>query len=388
MYSGKNSGRKVEKVTREERVLRTISRQEIDYLPSQIYFASQTTKEKLQNVLGLASPQDLEAYLDNHLYLTFTMDDVFRYREDHELLKRAEAMGFARVDWERGIVYDRWGIGFDMYSDGFCIRHFPLQDEDALKKFEPPDPTKPGLLTVATEDLKRYSGDYLVVCTGYHGILEKAWGLRGFEAFMLDLALGTKDIERLLDAITEYKVEVARQVVQAGFRCGHTGDDFGTQRGLLISRDTWRKYFKPRWAKVWRVYKDAGLPVIHHSCGNITEIIGDMIDIGLDVLEPVQPVMDLAYLKREFGKYITFYGGIDTQELLPYGTPDEVKTMARETIRTLGKGGGLIISPAQEIMRDVPIENVVALVEVIREEREAVLKESVERADPCGGVNS
>lgn len=362
-------------MTKEERVLRTIYKKELDYLPSQIYFASQTTKEKLKEALGLSSMEALDEYLDNHLYLTSTMDDVFRYREDHELLKRAEEMGFARVDWERGIVYDRWGIGFDMYSDGFCIRHFPLQDEGALKKFEPPDPYKEGLLSLALEDLKKYSGERLVVCTGYHGILEKAWGLRGFEEFMLDLALGRKEIVRLLDAITEYKIEVARQMVKAGFKCGHTGDDFGGQRGLLVSPETWRKYFKPRWAKVWRVYKDAGLPVIHHSCGNITEIIGDMIDIGLDVLEPVQPIMDLEYLKREFGKYITFYGGIDTQELLPYGTPQEVKTMARKTIHILGKGGGLIISPAQEIMRDVPIENIVALVETIKEEREAVLRE-------------
>lgn len=362
-------------MTREERALRTIFRQEIDYLPSQIYFASQSTKEGLQKALGFASLEELEKYLDNHLYLTFIMDDVFRYRENHELLKRAEEMGFARVDWEKGIVYDRWGIGFDMYSDGFCIRHFPLQNDEDLKRFEPPDPTKPGLLSVAVEDLERYSGEYLVICTGYHGILEKAWGLRGFEEFMLDLALGTKEVERLLDAITEYKVEVAKQVVQAGFKCGHTGDDFGGQRGLLVSKETWKKYFKPRWARVWRVYKDAGLPVIHHSCGNITEIIGDMIDIGLDVLEPVQPVMDLAYLKREFGRYITFYGGIDTQELLPYGSPQEVKEKARETIRTLGRGGGLIISPAQEIMRDVPIANVVALVEAIRENRESVLRE-------------
>ncbi|MGQ9623700.1 MAG: uroporphyrinogen decarboxylase family protein [Candidatus Caldatribacteriaceae bacterium] len=361
-------------MTKEERVLRTIYKRELDYLPSQIYFASQTTKERLKEALGLSSMEELEQYLDNHLYLTSTMDDVFRYRENHELLKKAEEMGFARVDWKRGIVYDRWGIGFDMYSDGFCIRHFPLQDEEAIKRFQPPDPYKEGLLFLALEDLKKYSGDYLVVCTGYHGILEKAWGLRGFGEFMLDLALGSKWVEKLLDDITDYKVEVAKQVVRAGFKCAHTGDDFGGQRGLLVSPETWRKYFKPRWARVWRVYKDAGLPVIHHSCGEITKILGDLIDIGLDVLEPVQPVMNLEYLKREFGKYITFYGGIDTQELLPYRTPEEVKTMARKAIHILGRGGGLIISPAQEIMRDVPIENVVALVETIREERAAVVR--------------
>jgi|YNPBryunderm2012_1023409.scaffolds.fasta_scaffold04784_4 uroporphyrinogen decarboxylase len=361
-------------IGKEERVLRTIYRKETDYLPSQIYFASQRTKEGLQKALGFASLEELEIYLDNHLYLTSIMDDVFRYREDHELLRMAEEKGFARIDWDAGIVYDRWNVGFDMYSDGFCIRHFPLQDDEALRKFQAPDPHKPGLLTVAIADLQKHSGEYLVVCTGYNGIFERAWALRGFEEFMLDLALNASSVKRLLDIVTDYKVEVAKQIVQAGFKCAHTGDDFGSQRGLLISRDVWRKHFKPRWARVWKVYKDAGLPVIHHSCGNVTELIGDMIDIGLDVLEPVQPVMDLAYLKREFGRYITFYGGIDTQELLPYGTPEEVKAMAKETIKTLGTGGGLIVAPAQEIMRDVPIENVVALVETIREEREAVLK--------------
>ncbi|MCX7667775.1 MAG: hypothetical protein N2Z84_02465, partial [Atribacterota bacterium] len=179
-------------MNREERVLRTIYRKEIDYLPSQIYFASQKTKEGLQKSLGFASLGDLETYLDNHLYLTSILDDVFRYRENRELLKMAEEKGFVRVNWEEGIVYDRWDIGFDMYSDGFCIRHFPLQKDEALKNFRMPDPLKPGLLDVAVADLKKHSGEYLVVCTGYHGIFEKAWGLRGFEEFMLDLALGTK----------------------------------------------------------------------------------------------------------------------------------------------------------------------------------------------------
>ena len=360
-------------MSKEERVLKTIFEQEVDYLPSQIYFASQHTKEKLKEHLHLSSLEEVDQYLDNHLYLTSILDDVFRYREDHVLLERAERMGFVQIDWQKGIVYDRWGVGFDMYSDGFCIRFSPLQSEEDLNKFRPPDPYKEGLLSLAIQDLELHSGDYLVVCTGYNGIFEKAWALRGFEEFMLDLALQPKQAEKLMDYITEYKVEIAKQVVQAGFKCAHTGDDFGGQQGLLISKEMWRKYLKPRWAKIWRIYKEAGLPVIHHSCGNITEIIGDMIDIGLDVLEPVQPVMDLRYLKREFGQYITFYGGIDTQELLPYASPEEVKKMAREAIHILGEGGGLIISPAQEIMKDVPIKNVLALIETVKEEREKVL---------------
>ena len=134
-----------------------------------------------------------------------------------------------------------------------------------------------------------------------------------------------------------------------------------------------QKILKPRIARLRKVYKDAGLAVMFHSCGNVTEFIPDLIEIGLDVLEPVQPVMDLSYIKKEFGRDITFWGGIDTQKILPYGTPEEVRKLASDAIRILGKGGGYIIATAQEVMKDVPIENVKALVETIISERERVL---------------
>ena len=150
-------------------------------------------------------------------------------------------------------------------------------------------------------------------------------------------------------------------------------DDLGSQYGPMISLDMFRKYLKPHIKRLWSIYKNAGIPVIFHSCGNITQFIPDLIEIGLDVLEPVKPVMDLEYIKKEFGKDITFWGGIYTQMLLPYGKPEEVREMASKAIKTLGKGSGHIIAPAQEVMKDVPIENVQALVETINAERQNVL---------------
>ena len=134
-----------------------------------------------------------------------------------------------------------------------------------------------------------------------------------------------------------------------------------------------REFVLPRLERAWRPYNDAGLPIILHSCGCITDFIPDLIDIGLRVLEPVQPCMDLAFLKREYGKDLVFWGGIETQNVLPFGTPEQVEQLARETIRTLGRGGGMIIAPSQEVMNDVPIENVKALVQTIVKERRAVL---------------
>ena len=221
----------------------------------------------------------------------------------------------------------------------------------------------------ASEAIAQCHGEALVICPGYNGIFERAWQLTGFEEFMTGMSLYPDLIEKLLDDITEFKVETARKVVAEGFKCGHTGDDFGAQSGLLMSPAAWRRWFRPRLQRVWDVYLQAGLPVIHHSCGNVTALIPDMIDMGLAMLEPIQPVMDLRLLKREYGRHLSFWGGIDTQRVLPYGTPEDVRRHTAEVIDTLGADGGLLIAPSQEIMPDVPVENIVAMLETIVERR-------------------
>ena len=151
-------------MTKEERVLKTIKRESIDYLPSNIYFASLETKVKLTKVLNLSSIEGLDTYLENHLHLTSPMDDTFRFRGDHDFLKKAEKTVFANVDWEKGILYDRWGIGYDINTDGICIRHHPLRGKsnEKIKKYKAPNLDEPGNLALIEEDLEKYSGDYLV----------------------------------------------------------------------------------------------------------------------------------------------------------------------------------------------------------------------------------
>jgi uroporphyrinogen decarboxylase len=363
-------------MTKEDRVLKTIRRESIDYLPSNIYFASHETKGMLAKTFDMTSTEELDEYLENHLHLTSPMDDTFRFRGDHAFLREAQKTVFADVDWKKGILYDRWGIGYDINTDGICIVHHPLRGESKkeIEAFKAPNIDEPGNLALIEEDLEKYAGDYLVVLVGYFGIFERAWALLGFEELMMNMLLEPALVEKVLDEITEYKIRYAKLTVDLGCKIGHTGDDFGGQKGLMFSKDLWIKFFKPRLARVWEIYKNAGLPVIHHSCGNVTDIIGDMIDIGLDVLEPVQKVMDYNFLKREFGRHVTFWGGIGTQDLLPFGSPSEVREMAGDVIEKLGRGGGMIIAPDQEIMADVPQENIVALVETIKKKRESVLK--------------
>ena len=144
-------------------------------------------------------------------------------------------------------------------------------------------------------------------------------------------------------------------------------DDYGTQRGMLMSPSHWRGLIKPRLAEIYGLAKRHGRTVFHHSCGNIVPIIGDLIDLGLDVLHPIQPeAMDVAGLKREFGADVTFCGGIRTQDLLPHGTPQEVRDEVRRLKDLLGKGGGYILEPGITLQADVPMANLLAMFDEAR----------------------
>jgi len=384
-------------LSKEERVLRVIQGKDVDYLPSQITFSDRTRDIQLSEALGLPGAEALDGYLENHLAITLSLNDkTLFYRNDRAEMKRLQDMGFCGADWENKRVYDSWGMGIQVDSDGFFANFHPLQGKTAERdvQFMPPDVNRDALSSSIEEavslytapdihregnfdemerDLAEQSGDFLVIPSGYFGIYERAYGLMGFQEFMSSLVLKPKVAHQLLDKITDYKVEVARKIVDMGFKVAHHGDDLGTQDTTLFSQSMFREFILPRIKRYWDVFNDAGIPIMMHSCGCLTDFLPDLIDIGLRVLEPVQPCMDLAFLKKEYGKDLVFWGGIETQNYLPFGTPEQVKEKARETIRTLGKGGGLIIGPSQEVMNDVPLENVKALVETIIEERQTVL---------------
>ena len=141
-------------------------------------------------------------------------------------------------------------------------------------------------------------------------------------------------------------------------------DDYGTQRGMLMSPAHWRRFIKPRLAEIYGLARRHGRTVFHHSCGNIVPIIGDLIDVGLDVLHPIQPeAMDVAQLKRQFGTHLTLCGGVRTQDLLPRGTPRQIRDEVRRLKTVMADGGGYILEPGITLQSDVPIENLLALIE-------------------------
>ena len=386
------------KLNKKERVLRVINRHEVDYLPSQINLADRTRDAEISKALGLANANELDDYLENHLYLTLTLQDKpLFFRDVVDVINDLHDKGFANPDWENNVVYDNWGMGIKVGAGSFFCSFHPLQGktteqiagfmpknlsqsaymetdiEKAVKNYTVPDINMAHNFDDWEKDLKEQAGKFFVWASGYFGIYERAYAIMGWNEFMLNIAANPKVVEELMDKVTEYKIEHAKKMVQMGFKMGHHGDDMGTQCGGFFSKDTFTKFILPRLKREWEVFTDAGLPIMLHCCGNLMDFIPDLIDIGLTILEPVQPCMDLEFLKREYGKDLIFFGGINTQ-VLPYITPEETKKLTRDTIRILGKGGGHIIAPSQELMNDIPVENIKALVETIREEREKVLE--------------
>ncbi len=194
--------------------------------------------------------------------------------------------------------------------------------------------------------------------------------MRGFDEFLLDLAIAPERAAAVMDRVQAYLMERTRRILEAGrglIDMIEYNDDVGGQNGLLISPAAWRQHLKPRMAEFIRLCKPYGVAVRYHSCGGIRPIIPDLIEIGVDVLNPVQTTargMDAEGLKRDFGDRLSFNGGIDTQGLLPHATADEVRRETRRLIDTLGRDGGLILAPSHVYQADVPVENVVAVYEV------------------------
>lgn len=197
---------------------------------------------------------------------------------------------------------------------------------------------------------------------------ERATFMRGMEPLLLDVALNRRFVESLLEGIAAYILRTM-EILFERFRFDGVAvsDDYGAQRGLLISPADWRRLVKPHLARIYGLAKRHGRTVFHHSCGNIVPIIGDMVEVGLDVLHPVQPeAMDGLALKREFGRDLSFCGGLGTQKLLPRGTPAEVRREVRRLKREMGRDGGYILEPGITVQDDVPLENMLAMIEEAR----------------------
>ncbi len=336
-------------LTHKERVRRALAYESVDRLPAQISYTAAQGR-RLAEHFGVTDQvylaTGLPARLDNQLVrvdLTFPP----RYGDD----------GSVKFDW--------WGAGFDTHEEGYFIRISPLAETKDLDAYPWPDPQAPGLLDDALRSITADAGQHFIVPNFGFALFERAWSLRSFVHFFQDMVTDPAFVDDLLDRITAIQLVLIRRFIAAGVDGGYFGDDYGAQDNMLFSPKMWRRYIKPRLAQLFAPFREANLPVLMHSDGKIEAVLPDLVEIGLTAYNPVQPeVSDHAWLQRTFGTRLAYYGGVSTQTVLPFGSPDEVRAAVVACAQALApEGTGLLIAPSHRMMSDIPMANVEALLE-------------------------
>ncbi|MFN0171324.1 MAG: uroporphyrinogen decarboxylase family protein [Bryobacteraceae bacterium] len=275
------------------------------------------------------------------------------------------------------MIIDEWGVTWVRPEGGqFMMLDGPLHkieepDVSHLRRIAWPDPADPGRFRGLRERARKLheETDYAVILYAGTGPIHLGQAVRGFAQWMEDTVLRPTFVEALLDITTEVWIEQARRALtEAGEYVDVVlyGDDIGSQRGPLFSPSLYRRIFKSRQRAMIDTVKRWGKPFLYHTCGSVYDFIPDLIDIGVDALNPVQVAagkMDTLRLKREFGRDLCFWGGVDTQQVLPRGTENDVREEVRRRIDHMAAGGGYVLASVHNIQEDVPPANIVAMYE-------------------------
>ena len=276
-----------------------------------------------------------------------------------------------------GTLVDIWGRTYreTSYSTGVYLEvvAWPLADAESVDEIAAhrfPDPDWFDHSALATNAMA--VADHAVL-SGWVRILNTAFELRGMERLMFDMALNPDFAHAVIGRVTDFYYEDARRTLEAAggsvdILC--FGDDYGTQRGPLISPAMWDEFVRPYLARVVTLAKSYGVKVYLHSCGSVRELISKFIEIGVDMLDPIQAKAERMVgreLKAEFGSDICFHGGLDTQDTIPFGTPEQVRALVRAMLAEMAPGGGYIAAPDHHLQADVPTANILALYDALHE---------------------
>jgi uroporphyrinogen decarboxylase len=306
---------------------------------------------------------------------------AFQYVAD-PVLRRREAVnwpGFYPQGFREGTAFDDWGVGHEPGgAEAMHMTHMlhPMQGFESLEQIQAypyPDFAAADYSHIPAQIEALHQRGAAAAFAMSDMTFEIAWYLRGMEPLMTDMALDDEKATWLLDKTTEQAIIRARKYVGLGVDLFHVGDDVGTQRAMMMSVDFWRQWLKPRFAKVIRAAKAANPEVIfsYHSCGYVEPIIDDLIEIGVEVLNPVQPeCMDFAKIHAQYGDRLSFWGTMGTQSTMPFGTPDEVRRVVHRNLTIAGKKGGLLCTPTHMLEPEVTWANIMAYVEAVREFKE------------------
>ncbi|MBN2011292.1 hypothetical protein JW960_18250 [candidate division KSB1 bacterium] len=264
---------------------------------------------------------------------------------------------------------DEWLTEWVNDGHGAKTDSYPLsQGYHLLDNYPFPNPYREDRFTEPDKRLKNRCERYVQAAVWFT-LFERLWMLRGFENLLMDPYANEHEFYLLRDRIVEYNLQIIDLWLERGVNAVFFSDDWGSQHGLLINPDDWRRFYKPSYKRMFERVHSGNAHVWMHLCGNITAILPDLIDIGLNVLNPVQPqAMDVKELSREFGGKVCFNGGVDVQGTLILGRPDDVKREVHQLVNLFGRfNGGYIGETSHSIMPETPLDNIIAVYEAFLE---------------------
>ena len=315
------------------------------YVPWNIGLAKEA-REKLQQHFGQS---DVEDALQNH-FLGLGSDIGF-----------FTDLGDNCVQDVFGVMWDR-SIDKDIGNPNNCVL-----PEPTLKGYSFPDPLDPRFFADIPERIERFSHRFRVFQIGF-SLWERAWTLRGWESLIMDFHDQPGFVNDLLNTIADYNIAQVKEALKYDIDAIYFGDDWGMQRGLQMGPVMWHRFIYPVLKRMYGVVREAGKYVLIHSCGDVDKLFDDLIEIGVNCFNPFQPeVMDVTSLIRRYRGRLAFHGGLSTQRTLPYGSSDDVR---RETeyLLELGHDGGYIFAPAHDVAGDVPLESILASIEIVQQQ--------------------
>jgi len=257
----------------------------------------------------------------------------------------------------------QWNRSIDKDIGVVCNR---LVTPANAKAFSLPDPGDPSRFAGCKERIAARPDGFWVANLGF-SLFERAWTLAGMENILAAMVVDKPFVSTLLDRILDYNLQVVERACAYPIDAMMFGDDWGQQRGLLMGPRLWREFIKPRIKEMYGLAKSRGKYVFIHSCGKVDEVFPDLIECGLDVFNPFQPeVIDVFEIKKRYGGELSFYGGISTQQTLPFGTVQQVRDEVRRLLDVVGAGGGYIAAPSHDIPSGAKVENIAAMIEILQ----------------------
>ncbi len=371
-----------------ERLLISLNHREPDRVPIDLGGTPTSTisalaHENLKKYLGISSPTRLMS----PIFLTAYPDDLLtrRFGVDVKMVGPKAPAGFRLGTRPDAKIIDEWGVVYQKHEA--AQTHFMVEAEAPLRQatsaqeiasYPWPDPTDRSRVRGLKEVARTFHQEgFGVVGVPPLMIMTQTQGLRGIEQFMMDTALNRPLLEYLMDKVLDLQLEMSRillEEVEPYLDVVVMGDDLSHQGGLTYSPEMYRVLFKPRHRTILRFLKEHagdGTKILYHCCGAAEPLLGDLIELGVDAYNPVQVgakgMNDTGKLKARYGRDLTFWGGIDTQKVLSFGTPEQVKEEVRRRINDLAPNGGFVLSAVHNIRPEVRPENICALFEAAQD---------------------